>query len=52
MVEAELKHAQSHHTHSHPQEGKVAENGDIVVLDFTGSTDGVEFEGVDQPLAF
>lgn len=45
MVEAELKHAQSHHTHSHPQEGKVAENGDIVVLDFTGSTDGVEFEG-------
>lgn len=45
MVDAELKHAQMHHTHSHPVADKVAENGDIVVIDFTGSTDGVEFEG-------
>lgn len=45
MVEDELKHAQMHHTHSHPIDGKVSANGDIVVIDFTGSTDGVEFEG-------
>lgn len=45
MVEDELKHAQIHHTHSHPAEGKVSENGDIVIIDFVGSTDGVEFEG-------
>ena len=45
MVDAELKHAQMHHTHSHPMPDKVSENGDIVVIDFTGSTDGVEFEG-------
>lgn len=45
MVEAELKHAQAHHTHSHPAEGKVAENGDVAVIDFIGSVDGVEFDG-------
>lgn len=45
MVEEELKHAQLHHTHSHPAEGKVAEFGDIVVIDFVGSIDGVEFDG-------
>ena len=45
MVEEELKHAQLHHTHSHPAEGKVSALGDIVVIDFVGSTDGVEFEG-------
>lgn len=45
MVEDELRHAQIHHTHSHPVEGKVSAMGDIIVIDFTGSTDGVEFEG-------
>ena len=45
MVEDELKHAQTHHTHSHPVENKVSALGDIVVIDFVGSTDGVEFEG-------
>jgi len=45
MVDAELRHAQAHHTHSHPAEGKVAETGDIVVIDFVGSIDGVEFDG-------
>lgn len=45
MVEEELKHAQLHHTHSHIAEGKIAENGDIAVIDFVGSIDGVEFEG-------
>ncbi len=45
MVDAELKHAQAHHTHSHPAEGKVAEEGDIAVIDFIGSIDGVEFDG-------
>lgn len=45
MVEDELLHAQAHHTHSHPAEGKVAELGDIVVIDFIGSVDGVEFDG-------
>lgn len=45
MVDEELKHAQIHKTTDKPKEGKVAENGDIVVLDFAGSVDGVEFEG-------
>ncbi|MBO5103377.1 MAG: trigger factor [Clostridia bacterium] len=45
MVDAELRHAQMHHTHSHPADGKVSENGDIVVIDFVGSVDGVEFDG-------
>ena len=45
MIEAELKHAQAHHTHSHPAPNKVSELGDIVVIDFVGSMDGVEFEG-------
>ncbi len=45
MLEEELKHAQAHKSVDKPQEGKVAENGDIVVLDFVGSVDGVEFEG-------
>lgn len=45
MVDEELKHAQAHHTHSHPIENKVSALGDIVVIDFVGSTDGVEFEG-------
>ncbi len=45
MVDAELQHAQAHHTHSHPAEGKVAELGDIAVIDFVGSVDGVEFDG-------
>jgi len=45
MVDEELKHAQTHHTHSHPVEGKVSENGDIAVIDFEGSIDGVPFEG-------
>ncbi len=44
LVEEELKHAQMHHTHLHPVD-KVAENGDVVIMDFVGSTDGVEFEG-------
>ena len=44
QVDAELKHAQMHHTHLHPVD-KVSENGDVVVIDFVGSTDGVEFEG-------
>ncbi len=45
MLEEELKHAQVHKTTDKPVEGKVAANGDIVVIDFTGSIDGVEFEG-------
>lgn len=45
MVDEELKHAQSHKTIDKPQADKVAGNGDIVVLDFVGSVDGVEFEG-------
>ncbi len=45
MVEAELKHAQMHHTHFHPAPNKVAEIGDQVVIDFVGSMDGKEFEG-------
>ncbi len=45
MVDAELAHAQTHSTHSHPVENKVSALGDIVVIDFVGSTDGVEFEG-------
>jgi len=45
MVEAELKHAQMHHTHFHPAPNKVSEMGDQVVIDFVGSMDGKEFEG-------
>ena len=45
MIDEELKHAQIHHAHSHPAEGKVSENGDIVVIDFEGSIDGVPFDG-------
>ncbi len=45
MVEDELKHAQMHHTHTHPAPNKVAEMGDEVVIDFVGSMDGKEFEG-------
>ena len=45
MLDEELKHAQVHKTTDKPVDGKVAENGDIVVLDFSGSIDGVEFEG-------
>ena len=44
MVDEELRHAQMHHTHLHVVD-KVAENGDVVIIDFVGSTDGVEFEG-------
>ena len=45
MLDEELKHAQVHKTTDKPVDGKVAENGDIVVIDFSGSIDGVEFEG-------
>ena len=45
MIEAEIAHAQTHHTHSHPAPNKVAELGDIVVIDFVGSMDGKEFDG-------
>ena len=45
MVDEELRHAQLHHTHSHEVPIKVSALGDIVVIDFVGSTDGVEFEG-------
>lgn len=45
MVDEELKHAQMHKTTDKIEDGKVAENGDIVVLDFVGSVDGKEFEG-------
>ena len=45
MLDEELKHAQIHKTTDRPVDGKVSENGDIVVIDFVGSVDGVEFEG-------
>ncbi len=45
MVDEELKHAQLHKTSHKPKEGKVAEIGDVVVLDFIGSVDGKEFDG-------
>ncbi len=45
MVDEELRHAQIHHTHSHPADDKVSEIGDIVVIDFVGSVDGKEFDG-------
>lgn len=45
MLEEELQKAQAHKTTDKPQENKVAENGDIVVIDFVGSVDGVPFEG-------
>ncbi len=45
MLEQQLREAQAHHTHSHPADGKVSELGDIVVIDFVGSIDGVEFDG-------
>lgn len=45
MLDEELKHAQIHKTTDKAKEGKVSENGDIVVIDFVGSVDGVEFEG-------
>jgi len=45
LVDEELKHAQIHKTIDKPQDGKISEKGDIVVLDFVGSVDGVEFEG-------
>lgn len=45
MLEEELKHAQIHKTTDKPAKDKVSEKGDIVVIDFVGSVDGVEFEG-------
>lgn len=45
MLDEELKHAQAHRTTDKPVDGKVSENGDIVVIDFEGSIDGVPFEG-------
>ena len=45
MLDEELKHAQIHKTTDRPVDGKVSEKGDIVVIDFVGSVDGVEFEG-------
>ncbi len=45
MLDEELKHAQVHKTTDKPVDGKVSENGDIVVIDFEGSIDGTPFEG-------
>lgn len=45
MVDDEIKHAQQHYTETKTVEGKVAEMGDTVTIDFVGSVDGVEFDG-------
>jgi len=43
--EAVLRIASSAKSFEDAPEGKVAENGDQIVVDFTGKLDGVEFEG-------
>lgn len=44
-VEAELKKLQERNSRTVEVEGRAAENGDSVVIDFSGSIDGVKFEG-------
>lgn len=44
MVNAELEKAQIHKTENKPVD-RASKKGDVVVIDFVGSVDGVEFEG-------
>ena len=44
-VEAELKKLQERNARTVNVEGRAAENGDSVIIDFSGSIDGVKFEG-------
>lgn len=45
QVEAELKQVQQRSARTVPVEDRPVENNDIVNIDYTGSVDGVEFEG-------
>ena len=44
-VDAELKKLQERNARTVNVEGRAAENGDSVIIDFSGSVDGVKFEG-------
>ena len=45
MLNAELEHAREHMTVANVVDGKVSASGDVVVLDFLGTLDGVPFDG-------
>ncbi len=44
-VEAELKRLQQRNAREVAVEGRAAKNGDITVIDYSGSVDGVKFDG-------
>ena len=48
-IEAELESTRASHAR-YVEEDKVAENGDFATIDFSGSVDGVKFEGEQQKI--